>query len=156
MPTGGPYSQCFPSAICPAKWKSILSNRGQSHTWLEEDVEARAGLVGIHPAQMPCSQPSRGGAARLASESFRQTSPGPALLPTPLPPSHRDAWPSKLSAPSGLFMHTDVCICVFLDDCFLIMLCNNKSGLVTQVTSSDELVITETLVEPPGQESRKC
>lgn len=43
-----------------------------------------------------------------------------------------------------LFLHPDVCICVFLDNYLLITLGNNKSGLVTQITSRDELVITKT------------
>lgn len=88
------------------------------------------------------------GAARLASELPHQT-PGPL-------PCRSTAPSARLltqQAPSTLrpFLRPSACICVFLDDCFLITPRNYKSWLGTQVTSSDEPSDHQNLGTAPGQ-----
>lgn len=93
------------------------------------------------------------GAARLALESPPRTSwVLPSCGTAPHPPRLLTQQALRTLRP---FLHTEACICVFLGDCFLITLWNNKSWLGTQVTSSDEPSDHQNLGTAPGQGATK-
>lgn len=102
----------------------------------------------LHAALLVCAQPSRRGRCEAGLRAASPDLPGPCPPAAPSPPRLLTQ-----QAPSTLrpFLRPNACICVFLDDCFLITPRNYKSWLGTQVTSSDEPSDHQNLGTAPGQ-----